>query len=114
MVVKFVPSYTVVRPEIQYVDANIAYRFADASQEMNIMLGFTTLFLGSAISFIVSWFTSSDSKDIILYGTAAIFCVISTIIFIVLTILAAMRASEIKRKLFDRNRIVRETNEAST
>jgi hypothetical protein len=97
----FTPDWSVVRSEVRYVDANLAYRFADATQDANIMLGFTTLFLGSAIGFGASLVTAEKAEQKSIFGTSLAFTTILTIIFFVLTLKFMKKLAEIKRELFD-------------
>ena len=97
----FTPDWSVMRSEVCYVDANLAYHFADATQNANIMLGFTTLFLGSAIGFGSSLATSNTKSQRNIFSTSLIFTIILTIIFLILTVKFMRKSPEIKNKLFD-------------
>lgn len=97
----FIPHWSVLRSRIQYVDANIALRFADAAQDLGILIGFMTLFLGSGISFAVSWLTAEKSEQIMLFGTATAFSVLLTVIFGFLSARAWMRAEKTKQQILE-------------
>ena len=88
----FEPKMTVVRPIVKMVDANLAYRFTETQGDFNIALGLASLFLGSSLTFAVSWLVASsastpitDPHVIIVYQAATIF---STLISLILGLLA--------------------------
>jgi len=108
----FTPEWSVLRSRVQYVDANLAYKFADASQEVNIMLGFTTLFLGAALSFIASLITAETSSELVLFGTSTGFSLLLTIIFGILARRAGGRAKIAKEQLFASGETEQVTNRA--
>ena len=97
----FRPEYSVLRSKVRYVDANLAIRFADASQDFNILLGFLTLFLGSAISFAISFMTAKESNDAVLLGTATAFSILLSLIFSTLAIRSWIKAESAKKLLFE-------------
>ena len=97
----FIPLWSVLRSRVQYVDATLALKYADAAQDVSIMLGFATLFLGSAISFTVSLVAADKPTDTILLGTATAFSILLTIIFALLTIRSWIRAEASKKSLFE-------------
>jgi hypothetical protein len=97
----FRPEYSIARAKIRYVDANLAIRFADASQDVNIMLGFLTLFLGSAISFSVSFLTSEIPNNVVLLATATAFSILMSVIFSILTVRSWIKAETTKKLLFE-------------
>lgn len=95
----FAPKWSVLRSHVQYVDANLAYRFADASEDVNIVLGFATLFLGAGLSFVASLIAAQTPSQRVLYGTFTGFCILLTLIFGVLTRRVYNRAKEVKKQI---------------
>ena len=97
---QFTPEWSVLRSRIQYVDANLAYKFADASTDTNVLLAFTTLFLGAFLSFMISAVLAIDVYSQTIFWTATIFCLVTTLIFGFLSKRADDRAKEVKKQLF--------------
>ncbi|PKN93324.1 MAG: hypothetical protein CVU44_10560 [Chloroflexi bacterium HGW-Chloroflexi-6] len=103
------PRMSVIRPNIRLVDANLAYKYADLQSDVNILLGFTTLFIGTGISAAVSLAvslatktsTSNHSEDIVIsiYVVITIMSFLVSLIFGYLTNRYHKKAEEIKRKL---------------
>ena len=94
------PVWSVVKSQIRYVDASLVFQFVDAAEDVNIMLGFTTLFLGSTLSFATSLITAQTPTQTTLLGTSTAFSLLLTLIFLILTARAKNRAKETKKKLF--------------
>lgn len=93
------PRVNVVRAIVTYVDANLAYQFADALEDSNIMLSLATCFFGATVSFLIAFITSQTSSQSILFGTSTIFCVLLTIIFLVLTVRNKNKVKKTKKRL---------------
>jgi hypothetical protein len=96
----FTPRWSVKPAHVQYVDANLAFRFADASQDLQVVLGFTTLFLGAAISFAISIFTAKSPSELILFCTATGFSLVFSVILGILTVRANNQLRRVKEQLF--------------
>lgn len=93
------PRVNVVRAIVTYVDANLAYQFADALEDSNIMLSFATGFLGATVSFLIAFITSQTSSQSILFGTSSVFCFLLTIIFVLLTFRSMSKVKKTKKRL---------------
>ncbi len=96
----FIPEWSVLKTKVQYVDANLAYKFADASSDTNILFGFTTLFLGAFLSFLVSAFLAKEEFSKTIFWTATAFSFLATLIFAILAKRADNRAKDVKKMLF--------------
>ena len=95
----FIPSWNVLRGKIKYVDANLAYQFADALEDSNIMLSFSSGFFGAMVSFLIAFITSQTPSQSILFGTSSVFCFLLTIIFVVLTVRSMSKVKKTKKFL---------------
>jgi hypothetical protein len=98
------PKFSVIRPNIKLVDANLAYKYADLQSEVNTFVGFTTLFLGTFIgsctSLGISTFTTTKNEtETAIHFTSAFMSLVVSIIFGVLAWKANNKSQEVKKAL---------------
>jgi hypothetical protein len=108
------PRLSVVQPNVRLVDANLAYKYADIQSDINIVVGFTTLFLGTAIASCISLLLaiiaiSPDRTTISVHATVTIMSFIVSAIFGYLWF-QVRRKSEIAKKLLEDSSGEREVN----
>jgi hypothetical protein len=96
------PKLSVLRPNVKLVDAHLAYRYADYQSDVNILFGFTTLFLGTGIASIIGLgiaiSTRASSTVIAIHTTTAISSLLVTLLFGFLTRRAHIKANEAKEQ----------------
>lgn len=98
------PKLSVIRPNVKLIDANLAYRYADLQNDTNILVGFTTLFLGSAIAAGVSLGISlSTTVESTVTAINAVVTVMSLLVSVAFGFLVwqARKKSEAVRKLLE-------------
>jgi hypothetical protein len=90
------PRMSVIRGHVKYIDANLAYKYADQQSDFNTLIGLTTLFLGtgiaSAVSLGVSLAVASGDLAIALHATVTVMSLFVTIIFGFLALRARRKA----------------------
>lgn len=98
------PKLSILRPNVKLVDANLAYKYADLQSDTNILIGFTTLFMGTgisaAISLGISLSTSAVGVIIAIHAAVTIMSIFVASIFGYLSF-RARRKSEGVRKLLE-------------
>lgn len=99
----FEPKYSILRPSVKLVDANLAYKYADLQGDVNILFSCTTLFIGigisSTISISIAKSNKSNNNIITIHSVVLIMSVIIVIIFGYLTSRAYKKSNETKIKL---------------
>lgn len=99
------PKMSIQTPNVKYVDANLAYRYADLQTDTNIFLGIATLFLGTVIStgasLISSLFITTDKTVLAVYWTLLGMSLLSAVFFGFLFFRAHGKADKTKQQLDD-------------
>lgn len=95
------PRLSVVRPHVRLIDANLAYRYADLQSDVNLLHGFTTLFLGAGLASTTSLIVSLLSRPtshmaVAIHSCFALFSFIAALIFWCLTRRAQERCDKSK------------------
>lgn len=99
----FEPRLSVLRPNVKLVDANLAYKYADLQGDLNILFGFTTLFLGTAISsgtsLGIEMLSAVQSNSIPIYWSVFVMSILVSAIFGYLTYRTYKKANSARAKL---------------
>jgi len=98
------PQLSVLPPRVKLVDANLAYKYADLQGDVNLLLGFTTLFLGTGLasttSLIVSLFAAPlNQVAVAIHSCFTAFSSAATAVFWCLTRRAQRRSDQAKSLL---------------
>ena len=97
------PKLSILRPVVKLVDANLAYQYADLQSDLNSLLGFTTLFLGTfiagCISLAISLMIPTDKVVVSIYSVVMIMSLIFSAILGVMAWQAYKEAVVARKKL---------------
>lgn len=79
------PKLSIIQPDIKYVDANLAYKYADLQTDSSNMSNYFNLFLGTTIaeiiSIVVSSLADSNQTQLAIHATAFLLSLSACVIF---------------------------------
>lgn len=113
------PNISILRPNVKLVDANLAYKYADLQGDFNILLSFTTLFIGvgisSSISVGIEKSNNSNNDAITIHSTVLVMSILFSLILGKLAFRTYNKSNKIKVELEENselNQINLDSNES--